>query len=73
MLLALAARKDIELHQIDIVGAYLQGDLNEEYANGFKYIEGIGAVLYATQISPNIQHAVGVLAQFGACPGKPHL
>jgi hypothetical protein len=29
-LLALAARKDMELHQIDVVGAYLQGDLNEE-------------------------------------------
>jgi hypothetical protein len=45
----------------------------EEYANGFKYIEGIGAILYATQTRPNIQHAVGVLAKFGACPGKPHL
>jgi hypothetical protein len=40
--------------------------------NGFKYIEGIGAVLYATQMCPNIQHAVGILAKFGACPGKPH-
>jgi hypothetical protein len=29
-LLALAAHKNIELHQIDIVGAYLQGDINEE-------------------------------------------
>jgi hypothetical protein len=45
----------------------------EEYVNGFKYIEGIGAVLYATQTRPDIQHAVGVLAKFGACPGKPHL
>jgi hypothetical protein len=39
----------------------------EEYANGFKYIEGIGAVLYATQTRPDIQHAIGVLAKFGAC------
>jgi hypothetical protein len=45
----------------------------EEYVNGFKYIEDIGAVLYATQMRPDIQHAVGVLAKFGACPGKPHL
>jgi hypothetical protein len=45
----------------------------EEYANGFKYIEGIGAVLYATQTCPDIQHAVGVLVKFGACPGNPHL
>jgi hypothetical protein len=45
----------------------------EEYGNGFKYIEGIGAVLYTTQMHPNIQHAVGVLAKFGACPGKPYL
>jgi hypothetical protein len=45
----------------------------KEYMNGFKYIEGIGAVLYATQTRPNIQHAVGVLAKFGACPGKLHL
>jgi hypothetical protein len=29
-LLALTAREDMELHQIDVVGAYLQGDLNEE-------------------------------------------
>jgi hypothetical protein len=45
----------------------------EEYVNGFKYIEGIGAVLYAMQTCPNIQHAIGVLAKFSACPGKPHL
>jgi hypothetical protein len=29
-LLALAAREDMELHQINIVGAYLQGNPNEE-------------------------------------------
>jgi hypothetical protein len=42
----------------------------EEYVNGFKYIEGIGAVLYATQTRPDIHHALGVLAKFGACPGN---
>jgi hypothetical protein len=29
-LLALTACKDMELHQMDIVGVYLQGDLDEE-------------------------------------------
>jgi hypothetical protein len=29
-LLALTAHKDMEFHQIDVVGAYLQGDLDEE-------------------------------------------
>jgi hypothetical protein len=29
-MLAIAAREDLELHQVDVVGAYLQGDLNEE-------------------------------------------
>jgi hypothetical protein len=29
-LLSIAACENMELHQIDIVGAYLQGDLNEE-------------------------------------------
>jgi hypothetical protein len=33
----------------------------EEYMNGFKYIEGIGAVLYATQTHPDIQHAIAYL------------
>ena len=44
-----------------------------EYANGMSYLEGVGAVLYTTQTRPDIQHAIGVLAQFGANPGKPHL
>jgi hypothetical protein len=29
-MLAIAARKNMELHQVDVVGAYLQGNLNEE-------------------------------------------
>jgi hypothetical protein len=29
-MLAIAAREDLELHQVDVVGAYLQGDLDEE-------------------------------------------
>jgi hypothetical protein len=29
-MLAIAVHKDLELHQVDVVGAYLQGDLNEE-------------------------------------------
>jgi hypothetical protein len=29
-MLAIAMCKDMELHQVDVVGAYLQGDLDEE-------------------------------------------
>ena len=29
-LLAMAAREDWEIHQVDVVGAYLQGDLGED-------------------------------------------
>jgi hypothetical protein len=29
-MLAIAVRKDLELHQVDVVGAYLQGDLDKE-------------------------------------------
>jgi hypothetical protein len=29
-MLAIAACEDLELHQVDVVGAYLQGDLDEE-------------------------------------------
>lgn len=28
--MSLAAHEDWELHQVDVVGAYLQGDLDEE-------------------------------------------
>lgn len=45
----------------------------EDYANGLKYLEIVGAILYATQTRPDIQYAIGVLAQFGANPGRPHL
>jgi hypothetical protein len=29
-MLTIAMREDLELHQVDVVGAYLQGDLDEE-------------------------------------------
>jgi hypothetical protein len=44
-----------------------------EYANGLVYAECLGGVLYATQTRPDIQHAVGVCAQFSANPGRAHL
>lgn len=44
-----------------------------DYAKGLKYLEIVGAILYVTQTRPDIQYAIGVLAQFGANPGKPHL
>ncbi|KAJ3474036.1 hypothetical protein NLI96_g12685 [Meripilus lineatus] len=43
------------------------------YANGLNYLEIVGAILYVTQTRPDIQYAIGVLAQFGSNPGKPHL
>jgi hypothetical protein len=42
-------------------------------SNGIVYLEGIGSVLYITQTCPDIQHPVGILAQFGANPGKAHI
>lgn len=43
------------------------------YAKDLKYLEIVGAVLYFTQTHPDIQYAIGVLTQFSANPGKPHL
>jgi hypothetical protein len=45
----------------------------EQYVNGFSYLKGIGAGLYATQTQPDIQHAMGILVKFGANPGTAHL
>ena len=44
-----------------------------EYAKGLVYIQAIGSVIYATQTRPDVLHAVGVLSQFSANPGKAHL
>jgi hypothetical protein len=44
-----------------------------ESSNGIEYLEGIGSALYITQTRPDIQHPIGVLAQFGANPGKAHI
>lgn len=43
------------------------------FAKGLKYIVIIGAILYMTQTRPDVQYAIGVLTQFGANPGIPHL
>src|ERR1700743_2879504 len=39
---------------------------------GLSYLEGVGSLLYACQTCPDLAHATGVLAQFGANPGKQH-
>jgi hypothetical protein len=44
-----------------------------DFAKGINYLEVIGAILWVTQTRPDIQHAAGVLAQFGANPSKAHL
>jgi hypothetical protein len=41
-------------------------------SNGIVYLEGIGSILYITT-HPDIQHPVGILAQFGTNPGKAHI
>ena len=43
------------------------------FSGGFRYLECLGGILYATHTRPDIQYATGVCAQFGANPGKPHL
>lgn len=43
------------------------------YANGIRYLELVGSLLYATQTRPDIQFAVGLISQFGGNPGIPHL
>lgn len=40
--------------------------------NGLNYLEIVGVLLYATQTHPDIQFAVGLVAQFSSNPG-PHL
>ena len=44
-----------------------------EFTNGMHYLEVVGALLYATQMQPDIQYAVGLISQFGGNPGIPHL
>ena len=44
-----------------------------EYAKGLVYIQAIGLVIYATQTRPDVLHAMEVLSQFSANPGKAHL
>jgi hypothetical protein len=39
---------------------------------GLNYLEGVGSLLYACQTRPDLVHSTGILAQFGANPGKPH-
>ena len=44
-----------------------------DYANGIHYLSLVGSLLYATQMWPNIQFAVSLVAQFGSNPGVTHL
>jgi len=37
------------------------------------YLSLVGSLLFATQTRPNIQYAIGIVAQFGANPGVAHL
>ena len=44
-----------------------------KFANGLKYLEIVGALLYATQTRPDIQYSVRIIAQYGGNPRKTHL
>ena len=44
-----------------------------EYAGGLVYIQIVGSIIYVMQTRPDVLHAVGVLSQFSANPGKTHL
>src|SRR5271154_1077835 len=44
-----------------------------DHAKDLNYAECLGGILYVTQTRPDIQHAVGICAQFTTNPGKPHL
>jgi len=43
------------------------------YANDMHYLSLVGSLLFTTQTRPDIQYAVGIVAQFGANPGIAHL
>jgi transposase InsO family protein len=44
-----------------------------DYADGIHYLSLVGSLLFATQTRPDIQFAVGLVAQFSKNPGIPHL
>ena len=43
------------------------------FANGIHYLSLVGSLLYAMQTCPDIQYAIGQIAQFSESPGVPHL
>jgi len=45
----------------------------KSYAQDTHYLSLMGSLLFATQMRPYIQYAVGLVAQFGANPGVAHL
>jgi hypothetical protein len=45
----------------------------QKYLKGINYLSMVGSLLYATQTRPDIQYAVGIVAQYAANPGITHL
>jgi len=45
----------------------------KSYAHDMHYLSLVGSLLFAMQTRPDIQYAVGLVAQFGANPGVAHL
>jgi len=44
----------------------------QDYASNIPYLSLVGSLLFATQTCPDIQFAVGLIAQFGGNPGIAH-
>jgi len=46
---------------------------HKDYARGIHYLSLVGSLLFTTQMRPDIQFAVGLVAQFSGNPGIAHL
>jgi len=67
----LAVKHDLTLSQSPITEA--EKCAFEDYAGDIHYLSLVGSLLFATQTRPDIQFAVGLIAQFSNNPGIAHL
>jgi len=66
----LAVKHDLSLSQSPSTEAEKQA--YQDYASDIPYLSLVGSLLFATQTRPDIQFAVGLIAQFGSNPGIAH-
>jgi len=67
----LAVKHDLTLSQSPTTEAEKRAF--EDYAGDIHYLSLVGSLLFATQTRPDIQFAVGLVAQFSNNPGIAHL